>query len=159
MKILLFTIFTGLITATLQAQTIRDFSASTIHKETVTYSNIKGDSLTIIDFWASWCKPCLKAMPKLEKVFQEYRNKSVNVIGINVDGPRSVSKARPLVNTLNITYPIIIDMEGNIKNNMEVNSLPTLLIINSKNKIVYRHEGYAPGDEEELKRMIDKLLQ
>ena len=74
------------------------------------------------------------------------------------DGPRSFSKALPLIKSLGINYPVISDIEGRLKDDFEVGSLPTLIIVNSQNKIVFRHEGFAPGDEDDWKKEIEKLL-
>lgn len=139
------------------AQVVRDFKTNKLNNEVVSFEDLKGDKLTVLDFWASWCRPCLKAMPKLEKVYQEVSDKGVAVIGVNVDGPRSFSKALPLINSLKISYPNISDIEGKLKDELEVSSMPTLLIVKG-NKVVYRHEGYAPGDEEEWLKKIEKLL-
>ncbi len=158
-KILFFTIITiSLVSLQANGQVLRDFSASTLKNETVSYNDLKGEAITVFDFWASWCRPCLKAMPKLEKIYQEYKSKGVNVVGVNTDGPRSIAKALPLINSLKITYPNISDIEGNVKEDLEVGSLPTLLVIKN-NKVVYRHEGFAHGDEEEWRKTIDKLLE
>ena len=140
------------------AQVVRNFTSSNLKGEVVNYQALSGEKLTVIDFWASWCRPCLKAMPKLQKVYTEYKSKGVSFIGVNVDGPRSFSKALPLVNSLNITYPNISDIEGKLKEELEVSSMPTLLIIDHNNKVVFRHEGFASGDEEEWRSIIDKLL-
>ncbi len=142
----------------IHAQTVRNFSTSTLKGSSVSYQDIAGEKLTILDFWASWCRPCIKAMPKLQKVFQDYQSKGVAIVGVNVDGPRSFSKALPLINSLKITYPNLSDIEGKIKDDLEVSAMPTLLIINKDKKVVFRHEGFASGDEEEWRKIIDKLL-
>ncbi|WP_075590410.1 TlpA family protein disulfide reductase [Labilibacter marinus] len=139
------------------AQVVRDFKTNTLSNEVRSFEDLKGDQLTVLDFWASWCRPCIKAMPKLEKVYQEYKDKGVAVVGVNIDGPRSFSKAAPLIHSLKISYTNISDIEGKLKDELEVSSMPTLLIIKG-NKVVYRHEGYAAGDEEEWRKKIEKLL-
>ncbi|WP_430932946.1 TlpA family protein disulfide reductase [Saccharicrinis sp. 156] len=154
----LLVLFVLFISLNISAQTIRNFSTSTIDNKPVSYSDIKGEYLTVLDFWASWCRPCLKAMPKLQNIYQEYNHKGVAFIGVNTDGPRSFSKVLPLVNSLNITYPNIRDIEGKIKDELEVSSMPTFLIINKEDIVVFRHEGFASGDEEEWRKVIEKLL-
>lgn len=146
------------ITAT-QAQTVRDFTLKTVTNENQSYTQLKGEKLTIIDFWASWCKPCLKGIPKIEQLYKNNKDKGVQVIGLNCDGPRSISKVSPLVRNLKITYPVLTDINNTLMQELEVSALPTLLIIDVNNKIVYRHEGFAKGDEYELQEVIDKLLK
>ena len=82
MKLIMISIFVlGAMMA--PAQTIRDFSLTDTQNETYTFSQLKGEHLTIIDFWASWCKPCLKAMPVMEEMYLKNKNSGVNIIGRN----------------------------------------------------------------------------
>ncbi|MCU0469861.1 MAG: TlpA family protein disulfide reductase [Arcicella sp.] len=122
------------------------------------YDEIKGTKLTVIDFWATWCKPCLQSIPHLISLQEEYKLKGVNFAGISVDGPRSVSKVSPLVESLKINYPVLLDFNSDIFRQYNINNLPSLVIINEKNKIVYFHEGYNAGDEKKLKVKIEELL-
>ena len=140
------------------SQTIRNFSLENSQNKTINYNELKGEKLTIIDFWATWCKPCLKAIPALIKIQDDFKSLGVNLIGISCDGPRSVSKVAPLTNTLNINYPILLDFNNDIMRDYNISNLPTLLIVNSENKIVYFHEGFNAGDETEIRLKITALL-
>ncbi len=159
MKTIITLLFLTSIITTTQAQQVRDFVLEDINKQTQKFSALKGEKLTVIDFWASWCKPCLKGMPKIEKLFKANKSKGVNFVGINCDGPRSASKAAPLTKTLGITYPMLTDMNNDLMKDLEISALPTLLIVDPSNKIVYRHEGFAKGDDEEIQEVINKLLK
>jgi cytochrome c biogenesis protein CcmG/thiol:disulfide interchange protein DsbE len=134
------------------SQSVRDFTLQNIDGELKTYHELKGDELTIIDLWASW------SMPKINVLYKEYQNKGVEVIGINTDGPRSISKVKPIVKVLNLSYTNLTDINNTVMKDLEVASLPTLLIINSENNIVYRHEGFSSGGEIAIKNKINELL-
>lgn len=136
------------------AQVIEDFSLESIDNELVSLSDIKGDQLTIIDFWATWCKPCTKAMPKLNELYNEYVDSGVQMIGISCDGPRSISKVKPLISSMNIDYTILTDIDCEVMNDNQYQSFPTLIILNSDNEVIYTHEGYRPGDEKEIEKAI-----
>ena len=142
----------------LSAQVIDDFYLENISNEQVSLDEIKGDKITIIDFWATWCKPCTKAMPKLNKLYHEYKEAGVSVIGISCDGPRSISKVGAVANSLKIDYPILKDIDCEIMNSYQYQVFPTLLILNAENEVVYVHEGFGSGDELEIKKMIEKHL-
>jgi len=142
----------------LSAQTVNDFDFRDIENNTRTYSELKGEKLTLIDFWATWCAPCNKAIPELNKIYGSYKNKGVEIIGINCDGPRSVSKVGPLSKSLQIQYPILIDINSELKNELNIMGLPTLIIVNPKGKIVWIHEGFVSGDEEIIISEIEKYL-
>ena len=134
------------------------FSLEDTQSVTRNYDDLKGENFTVIDFWASWCKPCLQSIPQLKALQDEFKNRGVNMIGISVDGPRSVSKVAPLSQSLKINYPVLLDFNNDIMRQYNVNSLPSLVIVNSKNKIVYFHEGYSSGDEKVLKAKLEELL-
>jgi cytochrome c biogenesis protein CcmG/thiol:disulfide interchange protein DsbE len=140
------------------SQSVRDFTLYNTDGEIKTYNELKGEKLTILDLWASWCKPCLKSMPKIDIIYKEYKENGVEVIGINTDGPRSISKVKPIVRVLNLSYPNLTDTNNAVMKDLEVASLPTLLMVDNKNNIVYRHEGYSSGDEAALRNKIDELL-
>ncbi len=142
----------------LTAQTVTDFEFKDIENNTRTYNELKGEKLTLIDFWATWCGPCNKAIPELNKIYALYKNKGVEIIGINCDGPRSVSKVGPLSKSLKMQYPVLIDINSELKTELNIMGLPTLIIVNTKGKIVWIHEGFVSGDEEIIISEIEKLL-
>lgn len=153
-----FTIIFVLLTGFSGNKTVSDFQLPDLENNLRSYAEIKGEELTIIDFWATWCKPCVHAIPKLNELYKNYDNKKVQFIGINVDGPRNLSKVKPFVQALDVQYPVLLDTDQDIMLRLNVSALPTLLIANSKNEIVYVHEGYQPGDEKIIHEEIEKLL-
>jgi cytochrome c biogenesis protein CcmG, thiol:disulfide interchange protein DsbE len=119
---------------------------------------LKGENLTIIDFWATWCKPCVTAMPKINMLYEKYKTQGVNVIGVSMDGTRSRAKISPLVSSLSVTYPIVIDFNNDLSNAFGVSVLPTLIILDKNGKKVFEHEGFSPGDETLIEKAILKYL-
>jgi len=142
----------------LTAQQVRNFTLNDLNNKQQSFNELKGEKLTIIDFWATWCKPCNKAIPELNKIYTEFKNKGVNVIGINCDGPRSIAKVAPLSKTLQIEYPVLIDMNIQLMAELNLSAYPTLIIVNSSGKIVWIHEGFVPGDELVISEEINKQL-
>gem|GEM_PF-365410 len=143
---------------TLNAQVIGDFSLNNLENEQVSFDELRGEKLTVIDFWATWCKPCTKAMPKLNDIYQEFKDQGVEMIGISCDGPRSISKVSAVVNNLGVEYPILKDINCEIMNTYQFQAFPTLIIINEEGKVVYVHEGFKSGDELKIKKAIEENL-
>ncbi|TRX66154.1 TlpA disulfide reductase family protein [Carboxylicivirga sp. M1479] len=143
----------------LNAQSIHDFSLENLEGEWLSFDELKGEQLTIIDFWASWCKPCMKAMPAIDQLHQKYKDKGLNVISINTDGPRSISKVLPISSTLKLSYPVLSDIDNVVMQDLNITVLPTLLIIDTNGEVVYRHEGWVTGNEIELENQIKSILQ
>lgn len=144
--------------ATMQAQTVTDFQLKDTENTTRNYSELKGEKLTLIDFWTTWCKPCNKAIPELNKIYKTYKDKGVAIIGISCDGPRSIAKVAPLSKALQIQYPILLDIDSELKNRLNLMAFPTLILVNSKGKIIWIHEGFVPGDAELIIAELERNL-
>ena len=142
-----------------KAQTVQNFQLKNLENQTRSFADLKGEKLTLLDFWASWCKPCLKAIPELNKIYAEYKSKGVEIIGINCDGPRSMAKVAPLSQSLQIKYPVLLDINSEVMNNLGLQAFPTLILVNSEGSIVWTHEGYVTGDAEIIISEIEKNLE
>lgn len=143
----------------INAQVVKNFQLKNLENQLKSFSELKGEKLTLIDFWATWCKPCNKAIPELNKIYSMYKDKGVEIIGINCDGPRSISKVAPLANSLQIKYPVLIDIDAEIMNDLNLMAYPTLLIVDGNGKILWVHEGYVTGDTELIIAEIEKNLK
>lgn len=125
----------------------------------ISLSDLNGEKLTVIDFWATWCKPCVSALPKLNLIYTEFSEQGVAFVGINVDGPRNQSKVKPFVSTLSIKYPIVLDPDQDLVNEYNVTAFPTLIVLNSEGEELFVHEGFNPGDEVIIRDKLIKLLK
>jgi thiol-disulfide isomerase/thioredoxin len=141
-----------------QSQRIWDFSLNDVDNHLHSFNELKGEKLTLLDFWTTWCKPCNKSIPELNKIYESYRDQGVQIIGINCDGPRSVAKVAPFSRALDIQYPVLIDINSELMNSLNLANFPTLIMVNASGDIEYIHEGYVTGDEELIKAEIDKRL-
>jgi thiol-disulfide isomerase/thioredoxin len=138
---------------------VHNFSLKNLENRTTTYEDLKGEKLTVIDFWATWCKPCIKSIPKFIEMNDELETLGVSFVGISVDGPRNLSKVKPFAKSLGIDYPVLLDTDNTLMTRLRVQAVPTLLIVNSEDEVVYFHEGYAPGEEKKIEAEIKKLLE
>lgn len=137
---------------------IMDFELRDLNGDYQTLLSLKGEKLTVIDFWATWCAPCVRSLPVLNDLYARYEASGVGFIGINQDGPRNFSKVRPFVEAMQIKYPVLADLDQEMAAQFQVNSLPVLFIVNGQNRIVWSHSGFRPGDETLLIRTLDRLL-
>jgi thiol-disulfide isomerase/thioredoxin len=144
---------------TIQAQQLPEFSLKDLDNNIRSFDDLKGEELTLFDFWATWCKPCRKAIPELNKIYDVYKERGVQIIGVNCDGPRSTAKVAPMAKSLQIKYPVLLDINSDLMNEMNLANFPTLIAVNSKGKVVYIHEGFGLGDEIEIKEAIDDLIE
>ena len=156
----LYTLFFCLIfgASSLSAQQLPEFSIKDIKNSFRTFEDLKGEELTLFDFWATWCKPCRKAIPELNKIYADYRDMGVQVVGVNCDGPRSQAKVAPMARSLQIKYPVLLDINSDLMNEMNLANFPTLIAVNNEGEVVYVHEGFALGDEVEIRNAIEDLI-
>jgi peroxiredoxin len=112
----------------------------------------------VLDFWATWCKPCLAAIPELEELHRAYAPRGVTVIGISVDNPRSFARVRPAVKRLGITYPVGIDDDGALQEKYGLQAMPTTMVVDTNGVVVHVLQGYHAGAIAALGGRLDALL-
>ncbi|MBU3576831.1 redoxin family protein [Polynucleobacter sp. UK-Kesae-W10] len=115
------------------------------------------NKVLVVNFWASWCPPCVEEMPALDKIAQEYADKNVLIVGIGIDSPSNI---REFLQKTPISYPIVIGgLEGsNLAKQMgnTQGALPYTVIINPQGKSIYTKLGKI--SEDELKKAINSAL-
>jgi len=124
----------------------------------VSVNDLKGEKYTVLDFWATWCKPCVKSIPEMVKINNDFVDRGIVIIGVDVDSPRNLSKVRPFANSMGVNYPVILDTDQELMTAFNISVLPTFIILDGKGKRIYSHEGYVPGDEVIIREQIEKLL-
>jgi len=122
------------------------------------YDDLKGEKLTVIDFWATWCQPCVRSIPLLNEMAMEFREQGVNFIGVSVDGSRNQAKVGPFIHSMGVSYPVIRDMDSQLMGDLSVTAVPTLLIYDAEGNQLYFHEGFRPGDEVGIREHIRQYL-
>lgn len=151
-------IISVLIGLNVNAQIVKNHTLQDINNNKVSLYDLKGDKITILDFWTTFCAPCKKAIPELNQIYSDYKEEGVQVIGVNCDGPRTVAKVPSMSQALQIQYPVLVDINSDIFNSLNLSAYPTLIIFDKKNKIKYMHEGFIQGDEETIIKAIKKQL-
>jgi thiol-disulfide isomerase/thioredoxin len=123
--------------------------------QNVTFANYKGHVL-IIDFFATWCKPCRVSIPHLVELNNKYGKKGLQVLGMSLDeGGEKAVKA--FIVDKKINYPVAMANEE-IFNDFGLRSLPTLFVFNKKGVIVERFFGYNDEIAKSMEALIIKLL-
>jgi cytochrome c biogenesis protein CcmG/thiol:disulfide interchange protein DsbE len=136
------------------------FQLKDLEGKEVSLQENKG-SIVVVDFWATWCPPCLMSIPELVAVQKKYKDKGVVVFGISVDLPDHVSREDLLAfkDRLHINYTILradnqvmVDYFGGKGEQM---AIPTLFVVDKKGRIRDKLVGYSPG---KLEQSLQKLL-
>ncbi len=139
--------------AQLPAITLKDISGKTIQTDTL--CRLNGGKPIIIDFFATWCKPCNRELDAIAEVYDDWVEETgVKLIAISIDQAQNTNKVKPLVDNHGWTYDVLLDPNSDFCKALGIQLIPYTLIIDGDGKIVYRHNGYSEGAEEEL---IDKV--
>lgn len=91
-----------------------------------------------------WCQPCVRSIPLLNDMAQEFESKGVNFIGVSIDGPRNQSKIQPFLQSMGVEYPVIRDIDSELMSDLGVTAVPTLLMYDSNGDLIFYHEGFRP---------------
>lgn len=116
-------------------------------------SDLYRERPVVVNFWASWCPPCVAEMPDIEQVHQELAGR-VNFLGINTQDAEQ--EAHRLADETGVTYPSAWDRQGEIFEAFGVFGMPSTFFISSEGRIVGRHTGLLT--QETLEQKIDELL-
>jgi len=126
--------------------------------ESVTLHDALADGPVVVSFWATWCIPCLKEMPHLDKLAAKYQDQ-VTFIAVSVDNSKSMAKVGPLVRAKGWDNLVIAqDAAGNVQQTLQVLSPPYVVVYDGRGVEVFRHEGYKQGDEVELDHKLAEVL-
>lgn len=161
MKKLILTFVVLIIPYILNAQEIgkepQVFSGKTASGEKVNLSDYKG-KVTIIDFWASWCKPCKEGFPFLVELYDNYSEKGFDVLGVNLD--EEVANMNKFLKKMDkdIKFKIISDPDSKIGNLYNVEAIPSTFILDKKGVVRYMHLGFSGEEKDKFKKEIESLL-
>lgn len=114
----------------------------------------------IISFWATWCKPCISELDAINEVYEDWQEESgVKLIAISIDDERSTATVKSLVAGRDWPYEIYLDKNQQLKRAMNVVNVPHTFLLNGNGEIVWQHNSYIPGSEDELWEEIIKLTE
>ena len=114
----------------------------------------------IISFWATWCKPCKAELNTIAEEYDDWTDETgVKLIAVSIDDARSSTRVEPYINAQGWEYLVLLDPNGDLKRAMNVNNVPHTFLVDGNGKIVWDHNNYSPGDEEELYEELVKIAK
>ena len=114
----------------------------------------------IIDFFATWCKPCNRELDAISEVYEDWQQETgVKIIAVSLDQAHNINKVKPLVDNHGWDYEVLLDPNGELKHAFGIQMIPYVLIVDGQGNIVYKHQGYTDGAEEELIEKVRGLIK
>lgn len=141
------------------------FTLIDIEGDSVSLEDYRGQ-VVLLNFWATWCPPCVHEMPSMERVWQDLRARGFVVLGVSLDvAPgetdaegRSQGIVREYVDELQLTFPILLDPTGRVEALYNVSGLPTSYVIGTDGRIEGRVVGSREWDSAEYRDRFEELL-
>ncbi|MCL6444115.1 MAG: TlpA family protein disulfide reductase [Alicyclobacillus sp.] len=113
------------------------------------------DKPILINAFASWCEPCQQETPDLVRMASKYAGK-IQFVGVNMTQDDKASDAKKFVQKFGITYPVLLDKNGDFMNEYNISGFPTTFLLSSKGKVISVHLGSLT--EQQMQAMIAPAL-
>ncbi len=134
------------------------FSAVTVEGAKLELGALLARGPVVLDFWATWCHPCVQAMPGLQRLHERYGASGLSLVGISIDGPRNFARVQPFARQRGVTFPIVRDEDGSLQGRYHVTEVPTTIVIASDGRIAATFTGYRPGQHDAIEAAVRELL-
>ena len=136
-----------------------DFSLQDLDGNEFTLSEHVGRRVVLLNFWATWCDPCLVEMPHLDRMSRDYGDAGLQVVCIAIDGPDTVADVRSEIRRHDYSFTVLLDTETEVKSLYNPRGdAPFSVLIDRSGSIVWSREGYRPGHMQELEDRLRELL-
>ena len=143
-------------TAQLPKVSLKDISGKPVSTDTLSNNGRP----FIIDFFATWCKPCNRELDAISEVYEDWQQETgVKIVAVSIDQAQNVNKVKPLVDNHGWDYEVLLDPNSDFKRALGIQMIPYVLIVDGKGNIVYKHNGYTDGAETELIEKVRELIK
>lgn len=129
---------------------LKDSSGKVVH-----LSDYKG-KVVLLDFWATWCGPCMQTMPLVEKALEEFDPKQVRLVAVNLEEP--AKNVQSVLARHNLHVPVALDEDGVAARKYEANAIPQTVIVDREGKVHRLYVGGGPDMVEQLTASLKELL-
>ncbi|MBX3623587.1 MAG: TlpA family protein disulfide reductase [Rhizobacter sp.] len=133
-----------------------DFTLKTLNGPNMRLQEQRG-KVVLVNFWATWCGPCRKEMPHLNRIADKYKSSGLVLLGVNID--EDVRNAAEVAGKLKVSFPVLLDTDKAVSKMYDLNSMPSTMVIDRSGKVRYVHRGYQDGYEDTYDQQIRELLK
>lgn len=138
---------------------IPDLTLRTLDGQSVKLSEIKG-KVILLNFWATWCPPCVLEMPSLQKLSTEYGPKGLAVVGLNLDeNPEEV--LAPFLKKHSIDFQTFVDPKGEVADRFTISGLPLTIVVDAKQTLLLEQLGdedwFAPAFRAQFEKWLKEV--
>ncbi len=131
------------------------FTLTTLEGETLDFANLQGKTI-FMNFWATWCPPCLAEMPGIERLYRQIADKEITFVMIALD--KDANKVKEFIDKKKYTFPIY-RLTTTLPNVYQSQAIPTTFVISAKGNIIMKETGIADYDNQEFRNFLLKISQ
>ena len=133
----------------------------TLDGKTIDTSKLNNDGKPfIISFFATWCKPCNRELKAIHEKYADWQEETgVKVVAISIDQAQNINKVKPLVDSEEWEYEVLLDPNSDFSRAMGVRMIPHVFIIDGDGKIAESRSGYTDGGEDHLIEKVRELIK
>ncbi|MFT4759855.1 MAG: cytochrome c biogenesis protein CcmG/thiol:disulfide interchange protein DsbE [Paraglaciecola sp.] len=138
-----------------------DAEVKTLEGETLNLQDLgKSGKITVISFWATWCKPCNNELDAIAELYEDWQEEyDMELVAITIDTRRAFAKVPGWVETKRWDYRVLHGNETEMQTAFNFQTIPQTILVDQNGNVVYRHNGYQQGDEIELEEKIAELAK
>lgn len=133
-----------------------DFAYPSLSGDTVRLSEQRG-RVVLVNIWATWCPPCRKEMPSMQRLYEAYRDSGFTVLAISIDA--DTIPVRPFVEELELTFPILLDPAISIQDLYGTTGVPESFVVDSRGRLVLRRLGADDWFSDANRSLISTLVR
>ena len=132
-----------------------DFQLQNLDGQSISLNDLKGKPV-LLNFWSTWCGPCVSEMPYLQEIYDEWSGKGLMLLAIN--GGESSSKVSKFLQDYNLSLPVLLDTEGIVAQRYNVSGIPTTFFIDKEGIIQEKVIGAFPN-KAEIEKRLSKIVK
>ena len=123
-------------------------------------SYAQNGKITVVSFWATWCSPCKRELDAIAAVYPDWQKKyNMELIAVTIDSERALSRVGPMVTEKGWEFEVLSDINQASQAALSFQTIPQTFVVDLDGDIVWSHNGYKEGDEEELEGVIAGLVR
>ena len=131
-----------------------DFTLENLDGKKISLKDFRGKAV-MLNFWATWCPPCRREMPSMEKLYSKIDKTKIDIVAVNIQ--ESKSTVSEFIRKNKYTFPVLADEEGKAASIYQIRSIPTTFIIDKKGYVRAQFIGTREWDEKEITDIFNKL--
>ena len=145
----------GVAQAQLPSVMLKNIDGTTVQSETL---NNDGKPF-IIDFFATWCKPCNRELSAIAEVYEDWQEETgVKIFAVSIDQAQNIHKVKPLVDQNEWEYEVLLDPNSDLLKALGGQMIPFVVVVDGNGNVVSKHSGYNDGAENELIEEVRGLI-